>query len=92
MNSLHIRRNFLKLVRRSGLISFSALGAGTALGLGTARSAQSQQTSKFLLKDKLPLKTLQVSTTDNSSKILVSFSVMPMTYPLCIGIIMAHCN
>ncbi len=45
MNSLHIRRNFLKFVGRSRLIGFSALGAGTALGLGTARSAQSQQTS-----------------------------------------------
>lgn len=45
MNSLHIRRTFLKLARRAGLIGVSALGAGTALGLGTARSAQSQQTS-----------------------------------------------
>lgn len=45
MNSLHIRRNFLKLVGRSGLIGFSALGTGAAISLGTTRSAQSKQTS-----------------------------------------------
>lgn len=44
MNSFNIRRNFLKLVGRSGVIGFSALGAGTAVGLATARSAQSKQT------------------------------------------------
>ena len=44
MNSLHVRRNFLKLAKRIGLFSFSALGAGTALGFTTAQSAQSKQT------------------------------------------------
>lgn len=45
MNSLHVRRNFLKLAKHIGLFGFSALGAGTLVGLGTARSAQSKQTS-----------------------------------------------
>jgi hypothetical protein len=45
MNSLHIRRNFLKLVKRVGLFGFSALGVGTTVGLSTTQSAQSKQTS-----------------------------------------------
>lgn len=44
MNSLHLRRNFLKLVKRAGLFGFSTLGAGIAVGLCTAQSAKSQQT------------------------------------------------
>ena len=45
MKSFHVRRNFLKLAKRIGLIGFSAFGAGTVVSLGTAQSAQSKQIS-----------------------------------------------
>ena len=45
MKSFHVRRNFLKLAKRIGLIGFSAFGAGTVVNLGTAQSAQSKQIS-----------------------------------------------